>query len=94
LESFDDAVSNCDETPDWTMVLNDAQETTEEFNGQTPIYDLGYIDSPVEMVSDNEVEEEEKPRKTRKERKRERFSTKQKFDGEEIAAPTIIYIEN
>ena len=57
-------------------------------NGQEPIYDVGYIGSPVEQIFP-----EDKPVKKRKLAKKQRLqlAKKERFDNGDIKAPKIIY---
>lgn len=91
LDAFETAANDCNRTPDWGRILDNAQTNTEAANGQIPIYDVGYIDSPVELISDADLPA---PKAAKSKKERRKMKRQEKFKGEDIIAPTIIYIEN
>ncbi len=95
LQSFNDAVDDCSETPDWGSILNDSRARTRDINGQVPIYDVGYIGTPAKLIPDNEEPLAQNHRKKRKGKKESalQFPKKELFDGTEIKYPTIKYVE-
>ncbi len=92
LEAFEEVANDCDRTPNWGTIFNKAQDDTEAINGQIPIYDAGYVDSAVDLVEDWDPPRQKVGKKAKKDRLN--FKRKEKFSGDEIIAPTIIYIEN
>lgn len=92
LRSFYASVDDCNEKPDWGSILDNTQVLTKDINGQEPIYDVGYIGSPAKILSTNDNPTKKKRIKNNKDRLK--FPKKEKFDGNEIVAPKIIYIEN
>ena len=85
LRAFDQSVDNCQQKADWGTILRTAQDNTIAANGQEPIYDVGYIGSPVEMIT------ETAPKQKKAKRQRLQFPKKERFEGGEIKAPRIIY---
>lgn len=92
LRSFSDAVDNCDAPADWGTILDNAQRNTTDANGQEPIYDVGYIGTPPTLIPDDQLAQEPKKAKQKKQQ-RLSYPKKEKFDGAEVKAPKIIYID-
>ena len=88
LRAFDQNVDNCQNKADWGSILREAQANTAAANGQEPVYDVGYIGSPVTLLPDNRSTE---PRSAKAKKQRLQFSKKERFDGKQVKAPRIIY---